>query len=139
MRHFLILLVCIGMFQSCRVKTDDDVSVEIDCPTFEEISHNRYTDFPYQDCKVTDYTIIGNSLRLSLALSGCNFQRNFRFLVDESKSKSMPPQQDAKLVFDPQSCQAFFEFEICFDISGLSRPTVLNLPYTEGIQAIEIN
>jgi len=139
MKHVLLIIMVFSSLQSCRVKTDDDVSIEFDCPSAEILKSTRYSDLPNSVCTVSDYKLVGNALTVSLGLSGCNFQRRFSLVIDEAKSKSMPPQQNAKLVFDEQACQAFFEFDICFDVSKLDRPTVLNLPYKSGVRSIEIN
>lgn len=139
MKLVIPLLILLVGFQSCKQSTDDDVSIEIDCPKAQISSTSAFDNLPSQAFEITNYKVVGNSLRLSLALSGCSFQRNFRFVVDEAKSKSLPPQQNAKLVFDQQSCQAYFEFEICFDVSNIERPTVLKVPTSGGIKRIELN
>ena len=139
MKPFSLVFLCLVLLQSCKPNSDDDVSIEIECPKAQIVSTDRFDDFEYQECAITYYKITGNSMRLSLAISGCNFQRNYRFIVDEAKAKSLPPQQRAQLVFEPQACQAFFEYDICFDISAIERPTILKLPNSSGVTSIEIN
>lgn len=139
MRQILFIIIVLLGFQSCKQATDDDVSIEIDCPKAQVNTSTTFNNLPALSFEMTDYKLVGNSLRLSLALSGCSFQRNFRLVVNEAKSKSLPPQQDAKLIFDEQSCQAYFEFEICFDVSEIERPTILKIPTSGGIKSIELN
>ncbi|MFT5512142.1 MAG: hypothetical protein ACI8SE_000537 [Bacteroidia bacterium] len=139
MKQLSLLFLCLSLLYSCKPNSDDDVSIEIDCPKAEVLVHNRYVDFEPQYCLIKEYKITGNSLRLSIGISGCNFFREFRFIVDEEKSKSLPPQQNAQMVFVPQNCLTYFEFEICFDISDIERPTTLNLPNVAGVKSIEIN
>ena len=139
MKHAVLIILLVSSLQSCKVNSDDDVSIEASCPKAEILRTTRYSDVPNSGCLVNDYKIVGNALTLSIGVSGCNFQRNFRFVIDEAKSKSMPPQQNAKMFIEEQSCQAYFEFDICYDISNVERPTVLKLPYKSGVQSIEIN
>jgi len=139
MKQVIPLLILLLGFQSCKQSTDDDVSIEIECPKAQITSTAAFDNLAAQSFELTGHKLVGNSLRLSLALSNCSFQRNFRLVVDEAKAKSLPPQQQAKLVFDAQSCQAYFEFEICFDVSDIERPTILKLPTSGGIKRIELN
>ncbi|MFT5723458.1 MAG: hypothetical protein ACI9JN_000571 [Bacteroidia bacterium] len=140
MKNLLIILICFVGVQSCKQSTDDDVSIELDCQKAEIYVHQRFEDLSNDFFELKDYTIIGNTLRLDIKMSGCNFQRNYRLIIDEAISKSLPPQQNAKLTFNQQSCSAIFEFQICFDISNIPRPTDLKLPpATAGIKTIHIN
>lgn len=139
MKKWLPIVLLLLMAQSCKQASDDDVSIEIDCPSAEVLKSDKFDNFPTQAYQIQGHRLVGNSLRLSLALSGCNFQRNFRLVVDEAKAKSLPPQQQARLVFDEQSCQAYFEFEICFDVSKIERPTILIFDTAAGTKRIELN
>jgi hypothetical protein len=140
MSRILYIFICLSMLASCNQGTDDDVSIELDCPSLEVLKSDKFKDLDIQTCEIKDYKLTGNSLKLSLSYTGCSVPRVFRLVVDEAKSKSYPPQQNAKLAYEQQSCQATFSFEVCFDVSELERPTVLKFPQTaSGIQSIAIN
>ena len=139
-----LVLLAFGLFSlsGCLCGGDDDFGldpIELDC--FETVitPTNQFDTTRIPFYSAPGFSVEGNYLKATLAFSGCDPNRDFKLLVDEARIKTNPPQQNAKIVFEEQFCQAFFQVPVCFDISNLERPVNLRLETSQGTQIIRIN
>ncbi len=131
--------IIILFFISCNSANDDDVEVDISsCPPVEIVKRTVFDSNDLQEFELVSHTLTRNTLKITMKVRGCNFQRNFRLLISEEKSKSNPPQQDVKLIFTEQNCNSLFDLTICFDVSSIDRPAVLKFPHDNGVTEIEL-
>lgn len=142
--RLIILFTSITLFFSscvlCGGVDDDFDNVSIPVTCFETLIPAQ-TDFqnePGAAFTLNSFVIDGDFLKMNVGISGCDLDRNFKLLVSPFKSKTNPPQQEAKLSFEEQPCSAFLLTELCFDISILERPTVLKIETNNGTQSLLI-
>lgn len=135
--YLIVLLSLIGV--TCN-NVDDEVPVaEGSCPEVEVQTHQQFLNSNDGDFFLRDYRIVGNTVELDLKIPSCNFQRDFRFLIDEEIITDTKYEHNARLAFNIQSCNNPLEYTICFDISTIKRPRILRLFTNEGYKKIEIN
>lgn len=78
-------------------------------------------------------------LKLNLGYSGCSADRDFTLLISTTAAKSLPPQRAAYIQFNEQACLAYFNREVCFDISSLTEKTILTFEVNGKPLSIEVN
>ena len=135
---FAFLLLClVGI--SCN-NVDDELPVaEGVCPDIEIQTHKQFLNTNDGDFFLNNYRIVENTIELDLKIPSCNFQRDFRFLIDEDATDEKGFEHNCRLNFNIQSCNNPLEYTICFDISALKRPKVLTIFTNEGFKKISIN
>ena len=78
-------------------------------------------------------------LKVQMGYSGCGPERNFRLVLDPAISKSLPPQRNAKIVFEEEMCEAFFTQTICFPVKDIAQETILKIADGSGnLRSIKI-
>jgi hypothetical protein len=113
-----------------------------------EVNAPGYEDYFTHGLKGTG--ISGNSLKMKIGFSGCDRSQmnKFRLSILETRQRCPTPKMSrvflAKAVTDDMLiCQAYFEEEICFDLStlkdyivlqdyDLSEPVVIRVQYRDG-------
>ncbi len=145
MRILFIWVLALTTITSCICGGDDcddlNTNIEEHCPDLFITSQSQLDSLTPGNFSLESFRIdhIDQNVKLEISLSGCSFSREYNLFVSEAKAKSLPPQQDAKLVFEEQACDAVFNGVICFDYSKLERPTVLKLQTSTGIESILID
>lgn len=139
----LLYLPVLLLFSSCVIcgGDDDDFFMDdpVSCEAVELVTQDSFINQESGEFTLNSINLSGNNIQLGVNLNGCDLNRNFTFFVSKARSKSLPPQQEAILVFEPQVCDANFSTTLCFDVSELERPVDLKFKTPNGVETISLN
>lgn len=84
------------------------------------------------------FSYANGKLTLEISYSGCNPDRHFELVASPVVKKSYPPQQDVKLVFEDQMCEALFQQKLCIDVSSYTSSMILIVEDDKGRHSIRV-
>lgn len=101
---------------------------------FGDVDSAKISSAPY--FKVYGYRTAGTLLYMDIGYSGCNRDRDFQLEVSKLQMRSMPPQNNAVLLFEDQACEAFFRDTLCFEMKELGMETILLFHQNDSTERI---